>query len=339
MKLITLEETLRDQQNLDDLCADRPLKTNEIFKPNSFYGIDSILKCYCKLPSAYALKIVYSHGSSENDFVWKVEMESPLPAIVAYTQKYYEVLKEANRHIRFPKKIYHATFPFLYAIELLKDLPKPNRCGTIFFPSHSTHHIKTTLDFEGLADKLESLDSQYQPITVCVYWKDFISGSHIPFLKKGLKIVSAGHMYDPLFYLRFYHLCSMHQYSSGNSFGSHLFYSVKSGCSYFHIKDFPYSLHASEEILERNGDGYGNPYFDEYASLFGTPAPSMSEEQLKFVDNFLGTQYMLSPLELRQQLLDLDGLDFYKHYIASTTDKFIKAVKKKIGILQKMKSK
>ena len=330
MKLITLEETLKDQQNLDNLCRDRPLKTNEICAANSFYGIDSILKYYCGLSNSYVLKVVYPHGSRSDDYIWKYEIDSPLPAIVAYTQTYYELLVEANQDIILPKKVYFSAFPFLYAIKLLNDFPKPNRIGTIFFPTHSTHHFTATVDFEGLADKLVKLDSQYQPVTVCMYWKDFILESHLPFLKRGLKVVSAGHMFDPLFYLRFYHLCSIHQYSSGNSFGSHFAYSVKAGCAYFHLGGFPYSIKGSEEKLKQIRPSYTNLYIKDYEFLFHTPVSTASKEQLNFADNFLGTQYILSPLELKQRFLDLDGLEFYKYYFPAQMINFLKRTKRKV---------
>jgi hypothetical protein len=40
-------------------------------------------------------------------------------------------------------------------------------------------------------------------------------------------------MFDPRFLVRLHHLCSMHRYACSNELGSHLFYAVKAGCSYF----------------------------------------------------------------------------------------------------------
>lgn len=35
--MLSLEETLEQQQDLDKLCGDRPLQTKEIFDSNAFY--------------------------------------------------------------------------------------------------------------------------------------------------------------------------------------------------------------------------------------------------------------------------------------------------------------
>ena len=49
MTQIKLEEV-----NIDDLCDDRPLSTNEIFNGNAFYGVDRVLKEYTGLPASYS---------------------------------------------------------------------------------------------------------------------------------------------------------------------------------------------------------------------------------------------------------------------------------------------
>ena len=45
--MLTLQETLESQSNLKQLCANSPLKTNEISSFNTFYGIN-IIEDYIK---------------------------------------------------------------------------------------------------------------------------------------------------------------------------------------------------------------------------------------------------------------------------------------------------
>lgn len=303
--LLTPEDTLASQKDLSQLCADRPLKTNEIFGPNAFYGLDFVLKKYACLPHTYPLKVVIPHGVSfSDDFVWEQEAKSILPVIWCYSPHRESVYMNATK-----KAVIRSASPFLYLVEMLKGQDKPERRGTIFFPAHSTHYVTVRMDFEAMAEMLTQLDNGYKPITVCIYWRDFNLGHHLPFLERGFPIVSAGHMYDPAFLFRFYHLCSMHRYATSNELGSNLFYSVKSGCSYFYLDTGECSHVAEDHVLKRDTSTLSSAKEAALKSLFSTPQPCMTEEQMKAVDYYLGTAFLKSPHGLRRQLLYAEVLD------------------------------
>ena len=303
--MLTLEDTLSCQKDLSLLCLDRPLVTNEIFPPNAFYGDDFVLKEYAALPQMYPLKVVIPHGIILSEgYIWEAEAKASLPAVLCYSS-----YRESVYINRTDKVAIRSAFPFLYVIEMLKGQPQPERGGTIFFPGHSTHYIMAKMDFETLADELLCLGEEYQPVSICVYWRDFNLGHHLPFLQRGLTVVSAGHIYDPFFLFRFYHLCSMHRYSASNSIGSSLFYSVKSGCSYFHLDKVKYSRVADDHLLRRDFEDASPAREAALLSLFSTPRPSTTDEQMKAVDCYLGTDYLRLPGELRSQLLYAEKLD------------------------------
>lgn len=303
--MLTLQETLTSQHNLSQLCADRALRTREIFRANAFYGSDAILKRYVGLPQTYSLKAVVPHGVVRSEtHIWEAEQAARLPVIFCYPP-----YRERTYVSQTGKSVVLSASPFVYVVELLKDQPKPARCGTIFFPGHSTHHVTAQMDFERLAEGLTHLGDEYKPITVCVYWRDFNLEHHIPFQKREMRIVSAGHMYDPDFLFRFYHLCSTHRYSASNSLGSSLFCSVKSGCSYFQFDTVGYSLVADKVILKRDVAPPSPAMDSALKSLFREPQADMTTEQLRTVDYYLGADHLKSPQGLRRQLLYAEILD------------------------------
>ncbi len=175
-----------------------------------------------------------------------------------------------------------------------------------------SHDVTVETDWEQLALELSQLEPKYQPITVCIYWKDYLLGRHIPFQKQGFKIVSAGHMFDPNFLVRFYHLCSTHYYAASNELGTNLFYSIQAGCSYFYWDKLKYSRHAaSEKILKRDSTiTHNNKIFQkkmaEMKNMFSEPQNSLSREKLDFVEYHLGKQYFLSPEDLKQKILEAE---------------------------------
>ncbi|MGF1500162.1 MAG: sulfotransferase domain-containing protein [Elainellaceae cyanobacterium] len=304
-QLLTLEQTLADQENLPDLCRDRPQVTTESFQPNDYYGMASVLKSYAGLPNDYSLKAVVPHGLSlSKDFVWETEVNAPLPAIFYHTAHVKSAYSRAVWQLNSPKLLLPCASPFLYVVELLKDQSKTDRNGTIFFPTHSTHHVTVEMSYEALAESIEKLGEIYKPVTICLYWRDLNLGRDKPFRDRGMKVVSAGHIYDPLFLFRLYHLCSLHQFAAGNGLGSHIFYSVKAGCSYFDfdIVERAYTVANNVPISSVSDDIYSN-----MKRLFSQPVETITFEQMKVVDDYTGAQYLKSSKLIQEELLRLEA--------------------------------
>lgn len=300
-KMITLEQVLAEQEDLDTLCADRPLITDEIFAPNAWYGNNRIIRDYAGWEAP--IKGIVPHGVHlRENWVWESEAKAPLP-LVFCTSPF-----QADAYSRFSNKIpVLSASPFDYLTELAASEPTSGREGTIFFLAHSTHHIHTLTDFDALANSLEALDPSLRPVTICVYWRDYQLGSHLPFQKRGFPIVSAGHMYDPLFLWRFYHLCSMHRYSSSNGVGSHLFYSIRAGCSFFFMND--QSLR-HENVPDDLPPIASMPRILRLRELFAIPQIAATKDQQSEVDYYLGTAHLDTRESLRSKLRLAERLDW-----------------------------
>lgn len=321
--MLTLDQVLEDQKDLKKLCSDtpsRPLITKEIFHPNAFYGNDLIYKEYAGLHRDYPLKIVFPHGPDVygGNKVWTAELNTPLPVIAAYSDAQYKKYAEAIEKTRIKKRIFNFASPFLYLLELIKlkglQYPDKERKGTIFFPTHSTHHIKANINSDLIAETLANLDGEYHPVTVCLYWKDYNLGRYAPYLKKGLQVVSAGHIYDPNFLFRFYHLCSLHHYSAGNSVGSYIPFSIKSGCSYFHLDIGKYKL---SELYDFKSDPAQFIEVSRHRNLLSSNDCNLlfrdkcyppTPEQIAIADKYLGIEYIKSPETLKHQIMEAESL-------------------------------
>ncbi len=321
--MLTLEETLAHQADLAHLCQDPPFPTDELFMGNSFYGANYLLKTYVGLPLEEPLKVVVPHGLSFSDtFVWTAELAAPLPVLWYFSEHVGQAYRQALDRVGGSKLLAPAASPFLYACALLQDQPQPQRQGTLFFPSHSTHGVTAQLDFAGLAEALAHMAVEYQPVTVCLYWKDLQLNRQVPFQQRGLRVVSAGHMFDPLFMLRFYHLCSMHRYAAGNETGSHMFYALRAGCSYFHFNPLDKVTYtaASETIRKRHFSDTPLSKIQEIEALFAQPALQPSQQQLDLMAYHLGTQHFKTPAALRQELLAAE----HSHLLEYRTEELLK---------------
>lgn len=281
--------------DLSDLCLDRTLITREIFTPIAYYGLNQIIKTYVNLNPDYQLKVIYPHGIVwSKDHTWDAEMLANLPVALIYPE--YRVdnyLKHSDM------LVLRSASPYLYLLNMLGVNRNTERVGTIFFPAHSTHLLTVNIDFRKLAEKLLLLDDIYKPITVCMYWRDYNLGHHKPFEYYGFNIVSAGHIYDPSFLYRFHELCTKYKYSCSNEFGSHVFYSIKSGCNFFYLETEKPTRIGDNTALSRD-ISYPNPYQEEeLKSIFNQPIEANYKRQLEIADKYLGTDFVQSPFKLR----------------------------------------
>lgn len=296
--MIGLAQVLDEQKNLNKLCANRGNPTVDRFRGNGFYGMADVYKTYARIPVETPLNGVVPHGPYLSDtWLWKAEAKANLPYIYCYPEFRQAVYK---RHTN--KKIVLSACPFIYIEHMLKDELKPERNGTLFFPVHSSKCVSIQQDYNKLADKLVSIDEKYQPIDVCIYWRDYLAGAAEPFLQRGLRVVSAGHIYDRLFLYRLYHLLSQYQYASGNKLGSHLFYTVRSGCSYFNI-DFSYKFIASPRALRENCEDIKAERRNEINQIFEMQTQASTEKQQDMVNYYLGAAYFKTREELRREIL------------------------------------
>lgn len=292
--MFTLEQTFKDQSDLDSLCKERELKTNEICSWNAFYGLDLILKEYAGFDPDYKLKMLIPHGIVFSDKVSLYERYAKVTSVFNYSAHRQKPYKENTL-----KKIIPGNSPFLYVSDMLKTESEKMRSGTLFFLSHSTHHSITTPDFSSTIHNLKRLHEKYFPLTICIYWKDYQLGYHLPFVKEGFKVVSAGHIYDPNFLFRLFHLCSQYKYSSSNSIGSNLFYSIAAGCSFFYLEagdsKYTYGLNADKGF-------YSSAFVNEVKEAFYDSEKTDITIRERLFNDYMGSHNVYSREEVKQKI-------------------------------------
>ena len=301
---LTRQEVLAAQSDLDTLCGDRSLETAELFPPNAYYGNDLVLKLYCGWPLDRPLKVIVPHGVVFNrDYLWETERLARLPVVLAYPDYRVATYRNATRKVVLP-----GTAPFVFVCRMLQPPVQP-RAGTLFFPAHSTHGVTAQTDHASIADRLTRLDSRFQPVRVCIYWRDYLCGRHIPYAERGLQIVSAGHMYDPRFMVRLYHLLAMHRFASSHTAGSYMFQAIHAGCAFFHLGGFEVELQAN--TAANVGDFCAPSEAQPALEAFSEPREEITDAQRRMVDAYFGSRNIASPQALRDILQLSERLDRY----------------------------
>lgn len=275
----------------------------ELASVNTFYGHADVLRKYADVPGDEPIYGIIPHSPAPDpSFVWNGERLPHVPAVLCYPDYRIAAFEWATS-----KAVLPAASPYVYVARLADSTSQTERRGTIFFPSHSSHHVTVDQGAERLADALLQVEGPYIPVTVCMYWRDVQLGRHRPFLDRGFGVVSAGHMFDPLFLFRLHELCSRHRFASGNKIGSHIFLSVASGCTYVQLGPVGSTPPSYTEVRRRRTSQEGVRVPDRELDLravrnvratFLGPSPD-PDAQRRASDYFLGSQHAVSPEDLR----------------------------------------
>lgn len=298
---ITFAEAMADQADLAGLCSDRQLVTNEIIRPNAWYGHDQILKAFAGWDPDRPLKIGIPHGVEYSGQPMCRKREA-VPVFGYYTDEGAARCRQGGARHLWP-----IATPFWHLLSLQPPNP-PNRAGTLFFPTHSFiapdggEFVEGLYDIPAIADRLCDLPDSYRPVTVCMYWLDVTLGKHLGYLERGLRVVSAGHRYDPQFLVRLQHLMSAHQVAMSNAIGSHVFYAIASGCRYEHL-EAPYEFLGYDR---RRVDA-----FERHAEIFKRQLRGGEASQRGLAERMLGARHMRPPAALAKLLGDAERLDRY----------------------------
>lgn len=299
-----------NQEDLQLMSRNRDLVTTEIHAENDFYGQASIIRKYTKYNAP--IKVVYEHSIAIHDIIWDIDKNSDLKIAFVSSKYRLDIYKK-----QLPRKItFNVGSVLNYAI-LLSDpsfvknnfKPTKERKGSVYFPSHSTHHIQSSNDTDKIIDKLIRLPEIYKPIYACVYWKDIQNKEHEKYIEKGIKVISAGHLYDNLFYFRLYDILKNFKYAIGATFGSFVFHSARSGC----IVVFPKELRVAKEEISINTTGFidkdlehrikiGDEFNDKAFDLFSEPLENYNIAQSEFIEKYSSSK-ILSPLKLKTLLI------------------------------------
>lgn len=293
-------EPLLNPPGLDFLCQEPDLTNEEIFKSNHYYGNAAVLKRYAGWPQNQPVKGILQHGIYlyPGDFTAGGELEAVLPLFLPISEERAEVY----RRLSGGRPAIPIGSSFLYAKALVEEaLPAVEKSGTLVFLSHSTRQVTKIFDHAAYAERLARLPESFHPIVISAYWKDYLDGQYAPYVARGFELVTAGHMMDPNFLYRFYLNCRRFQYACSNDIGTHLFFAVESGCSFFVLPGGEIEW-KSNKAQHLQGYAEHEQISREVQALFSEPSPYVTEMQQTFVNDKLGKACFKSPQALRKLL-------------------------------------
>ena len=261
------------------------------FESAACYGMGQLIRKMTYLPSFLPLAVETDHGPSQRDEPTNSEYKSNAQIVFYHSKRLVDKYLENTSK---KSMVYMSPFSF-YRKRHILNLQKKEKKGTISFPSHSTDLIDSCFNIDNYIDLLKKLPEEFQPVDICLYYRDIEMGRHHKFLENGFDVFCAGHIYDENFISNFYQILINYKYSTSNIIGSYLFYSVD--CN------IPFFVHGNDPVQDNKLDdpnceqGVYDPYElysqmrvvrDLFQIQITNEPILISKEQKSFVDFELG---------------------------------------------------
>ena len=212
--------------------------------------------------------------------------------------------------------VYVIGSPFVLYKNMKRIKKNKNAQGTVVCPSHSTYDLSADFHVQNFCDELKKMPKKYHPITICLFWTDYIDRSSHTYRKNGFKVVTAGFRIGNSlsFVSNFYKILSRHKYAVSNDIGSATFYAVDMRLPFFLVGDMPVvrnnknrdvNIGASSTMVDHE---IGRKAWKLFS---GGPQDIITRQQSMFVDSELGIRDNVSPNQLNKLLWQYAKKDKY----------------------------
>lgn len=266
------------------------------------YGFNKIIKEYAGFPQYLPLPCHSEHGWTVLPNALKSDLVTDKPLMLVFSKRREKLWKKAS-----DTPVLVAGAPFVHYKNMRGLKQKASAKGTVVFPSHSTMDLKIQFSVEDYCRELKKLPKIYHPITICLFWLDYISPRRKSYLSAGFKVVTAGpKITNSLSFVNnFYRILSDHRYATGNEVGTSMLYSVDFGLPFFITGPAPtlHNLGKRDINVNLTSTIYDYEIGKSTTELFSTgPVTQISSKQREFVDRELGTTDSISGPELKKAL-------------------------------------
>ncbi len=266
------------------------------------YGFNIILKQYAKFPRFLPLPCHFEHGWTAFPNALVTDLETQKPLMLVFSKRRKQAWQSTSS---VPVAIIGS--PFSHYKDFKKISKKSDAKGTVVFPSHSTPELYAEYDVQEYCNILKKFPPEFQPVTICLFWLDFVSNIADIYRRAGFTVVTAGSRISNSldFAKNFYEILSDHKYSSSNEVGSYTFNSVDIGIPFFLSGDIPIVINrfGKDRNIGKKVKLVDFKYGKIATDLFDTgPIKEISDKQSKFVMHEIGASDHLDKQEMNKLL-------------------------------------
>ncbi len=287
---------------LEELSRPRRLVTRELYPFNAFYGHADVLRAYAGIEGSEPLKAALEHGPTLFPDPGDPDLATWLPRYFCASGSRASFYAEHALHGAKPVAI---GAPILYARALAPPDPPATR-RLVYFDAHSSHYLLASYDVGVALARLDALRHEFEDVAVCLYWRDVLLGRAEPYLRRGFRCVTAGHMFDPSFLFRLVEIISSATVVLTDRLGTHMLYAL--------ALDRPVWLDFAPAEYELAADAPHGPMVahegelvERATALFAGREEAIDAEQRAFAEEFAGIGCFRSPADLAAVIAEAEA--------------------------------
>ena len=219
----------RIKLNFDNISElSKPLNLSKDYvTADGVYGIEKSIKDFSNCSSDYHIKAFIEHGINFSQYLecgFRVHESLPSITMSPFRQNFIKSAKNNNGA--------YAIGPYInYSNGLLSDdqfNAEKEKLGNnlLVFPAHSTLGGTKNFSISDFCQKIKDISSEFDSVTISLYWKDVELGRDKYYKKYGFKVVTAGYMYDPYFLSRLRSIIELSDFTIANEMGTSSIYAL-----------------------------------------------------------------------------------------------------------------
>lgn len=195
------------------------------FPDNRLYGTEFTLKQYMSWPDSEPLNAVIEHGLMCSDYSFAHYKGYQDKTLLVMSPMREDTLRREcpDWHVNSIGPYIHYAKSLLSPEKLARAKRKLGR-NLLVFPAHSCNEVEISYETRDFLDFLAKLSKNYDTVTVCLHFIDYLSGRGNLFHKAGYRTITAGHMQDCFFLARLRSQIELADHTLSNMLGSHLAY-------------------------------------------------------------------------------------------------------------------
>ena len=250
-------------------------------------------------PSWLPIFISSDHAVHWESKCWPNETDSSFDVFFTWNKKKAKAMSQQYR-----KSAYHVPHPWVFFRKKhFKERLLSGRGTLIYFAHSNGQTIPFYENLDEYFDSLKALPDKYKPLCLCLSFHDIQKGLHKKLRQYGIPIVTAGNASSKSFVDRFYSLIYQFKYATSPNIGSHTFYALEAGVSFFIFGKHPQYISTGSKFIPDGAVDYQH-YGDEedierlqyFKSLISKSEDFVSWEVKKIVEDYLGLDSKITRL-------------------------------------------
>lgn len=273
--------------------------SNELHKPNDWYGHAKIFKKFLALSSNYKFKFIIEHGTYLNDEVATIDLETNLPSFVTYSQNRVNVLKKFRNSAFSIGPFINYALDFLPTEKFAEEKRRLDK-SLLVFPMHSTMDTNFNFNVIKLCKMIAKLGKGFKTIRICLYWTDVLKGHYKIYQDFDFECVTAGHILDPLFIPRLKSIIKLADFTISNGISTHVAYCIFLNKPHYIIPQKFY-LSGNQNEIKANSILVNSRPYKEILKAFSKPTLKISSQQLRLAEYYWG----INEVKTRKEFLNM----------------------------------